>query len=85
MPFFSRFSYLFLPSSVAGSHFTGRALIMHWIDVVHWAMKVDQPRQAQMMADKNAQMVADKNAQMKAERTNAQMQADKQAQRANTN
>jgi predicted dehydrogenase len=27
-------------------------LFTHWIDVVHWAMKVDQPRQAQMLADK---------------------------------
>ncbi len=27
-------------------------LFTHWIDVVHWAMKSDQPRQAQMMADK---------------------------------
>src|SRR5450631_1695038 len=24
----------------------------HWIDVVHWAMRADQPRQAQMLADK---------------------------------
>jgi predicted dehydrogenase len=27
-------------------------LFTHWIDVVHWAMKADQPRQAQMLADK---------------------------------
>ncbi|MGZ4833539.1 MAG: Gfo/Idh/MocA family protein [Terriglobales bacterium] len=27
-------------------------LFTHWIDVVHWAMKVDQPRQVQMLADK---------------------------------
>jgi predicted dehydrogenase len=27
-------------------------LFTHWIDVVHWAMKVDQPRHAQMLADK---------------------------------
>ena len=27
-------------------------LFTHWIDVVHWAMKGDQPRQAQMLADK---------------------------------
>ncbi len=27
-------------------------LFTHWIDVVHWAMKVDQPRTAQMMGDK---------------------------------
>ncbi len=27
-------------------------LFTHWIDVVHWAMKVDQPRDAQMLADK---------------------------------
>jgi predicted dehydrogenase len=27
-------------------------LFTHWIDVVHWAMKQDQPRQAQMLADK---------------------------------
>ena len=27
-------------------------LFTHWIDVVHWAMKVDQPRLAQMLADK---------------------------------
>jgi predicted dehydrogenase len=27
-------------------------LFTHWIDVVHWAMKVDQPREAQMLADK---------------------------------
>jgi predicted dehydrogenase len=27
-------------------------LFTHWIDVVHWAMKTDQPRQAQMLADK---------------------------------
>ena len=27
-------------------------LFAHWIDVVHWAMKVDQPRAAQMLADK---------------------------------
>jgi predicted dehydrogenase len=27
-------------------------LFTHWIDVVHWAMKVDQPRAAQMLADK---------------------------------
>ena len=25
-------------------------LFTHWIDVVHWAMKADQPRQAQMLA-----------------------------------
>ena len=27
-------------------------LFTHWIDVVHWAMKADQPRQACMLADK---------------------------------
>jgi predicted dehydrogenase len=27
-------------------------LFAHWIDVVHWAMKSDQPNQAQMLADK---------------------------------
>jgi predicted dehydrogenase len=27
-------------------------LFAHWIDVVHWAMKADQPTQAQMLADK---------------------------------
>jgi predicted dehydrogenase len=27
-------------------------LFTHWIDVVHWAMKADQPRQANMLADK---------------------------------
>ena len=27
-------------------------LFTHWIDVVHWAMKADQPREALMMADK---------------------------------
>jgi predicted dehydrogenase len=27
-------------------------LFTHWIDVVHWAMKTDQPRQALMLADK---------------------------------
>jgi predicted dehydrogenase len=27
-------------------------LFTHWIDIVHWAMKTDQPRQAQMLADK---------------------------------
>ena len=27
-------------------------LFTHWIDVVHWAMKADQPRQAQMLGDK---------------------------------
>jgi len=27
-------------------------LFTHWIDVVHWAMKVDQPGEAQMLADK---------------------------------
>jgi len=27
-------------------------LFTHWIDVVHWAMKAEQPRQAQMLADK---------------------------------
>ena len=27
-------------------------LFTHWIDVVHWAMKTDQPRQAQILADK---------------------------------
>lgn len=27
-------------------------LFTHWIDVVHWAMKADQPRDAQMLADK---------------------------------
>jgi len=27
-------------------------LFTHWIDVVHWAMKTDQPRVAQMLADK---------------------------------
>jgi predicted dehydrogenase len=27
-------------------------LFTHWIDVVHWAMKSDQPREAQILADK---------------------------------
>ncbi|MBO0910359.1 MAG: Gfo/Idh/MocA family oxidoreductase [Acidobacteria bacterium] len=27
-------------------------LFTHWIDVVHWAMKVDRPSRAQMLADK---------------------------------
>ncbi len=27
-------------------------LFSHWIDVVHWAMKTDQPRDVQMLADK---------------------------------
>jgi predicted dehydrogenase len=27
-------------------------LFSHWIDVVHWAMKSDQPREAQMLGDK---------------------------------
>ncbi|HUK47442.1 MAG TPA: Gfo/Idh/MocA family oxidoreductase [Terriglobales bacterium] len=27
-------------------------LFTHWIDVAHWAMKSDQPRRAQMLADK---------------------------------
>jgi predicted dehydrogenase len=27
-------------------------LFSHWIDVVHWAMKADQPRNAQMLGDK---------------------------------
>ena len=27
-------------------------LFTHWIDIVHWAMKADQPRRAQMLADK---------------------------------
>lgn len=27
-------------------------LFTHWIDVVHWAMKCDQPREAQMLGDK---------------------------------
>jgi predicted dehydrogenase len=27
-------------------------LFAHWIDVVHWAMKVDEPVKAQMLADK---------------------------------
>jgi predicted dehydrogenase len=27
-------------------------LFTHWIDVVHWAMKADQPRQAFMLSDK---------------------------------
>ena len=27
-------------------------LFTHWIDVVHWAMKVDQPQHAHMLADK---------------------------------
>jgi predicted dehydrogenase len=27
-------------------------LFTHWIDVVHWAMKADQPRQANMLGDK---------------------------------
>jgi predicted dehydrogenase len=27
-------------------------LFTHWIDVVHWAMKADQPQKAQMLADK---------------------------------
>ncbi len=27
-------------------------LFTHWIDVVHWALKSDQPRQAQMLGDK---------------------------------
>lgn len=28
-------------------------LFTHWIDVVHWAMKADQPRAAMMLADKH--------------------------------
>ena len=28
-------------------------LFTHWIDVVHWAMKVDQPTDAQILADKS--------------------------------
>jgi len=28
-------------------------LFTHWIDVVHWAMKTDQPRDVQMLADKH--------------------------------
>src|SRR5438034_8828561 len=27
-------------------------LFTHWIDVVHWAMKIDQPRDVHMLADK---------------------------------
>jgi predicted dehydrogenase len=27
-------------------------LFTHWIDIVHWAMQTDEPRQAQMLADK---------------------------------
>ena len=27
-------------------------LFTHWIDVVHWAMKCDQPREAQILGDK---------------------------------
>jgi predicted dehydrogenase len=27
-------------------------LFTHWIDVVHWAMKIDQPKTAQMIGDK---------------------------------
>jgi len=27
-------------------------LFTHWIDVAHWAMRADQPREAQMLADK---------------------------------
>jgi predicted dehydrogenase len=27
-------------------------LFTHWIDIVHWAMKTDQPRRAYMLADK---------------------------------
>jgi predicted dehydrogenase len=27
-------------------------LFTHWIDIAHWAMKSDQPRRAQMLADK---------------------------------
>ena len=27
-------------------------LFTHWIDVVHWAMKADQPKEAQMLGDK---------------------------------
>ena len=27
-------------------------LLTHWIDVVHWAMKSDQPKHAQILADK---------------------------------
>ena len=27
-------------------------LFTHWIDIVHWAMKADQPQHAQMLADK---------------------------------
>jgi predicted dehydrogenase len=27
-------------------------LFTHWIDIVHWAMKTDQPSKAQMLADK---------------------------------
>jgi len=27
-------------------------LLTHWIDVVHWAMKADEPRQVQMLGDK---------------------------------
>jgi predicted dehydrogenase len=27
-------------------------LFTHWIDVAHWAMRVDQPREAQMLGDK---------------------------------
>ncbi len=27
-------------------------LFTHWIDIVHWAMKTDQPRDVQMLADK---------------------------------
>ena len=45
-------------SSIIGAgiwNFGGGAmtdLFSHWIDVVHWAMKSDQPREAQMLADK---------------------------------
>jgi predicted dehydrogenase len=27
-------------------------LFTHWVDIVHWAMKADQPKHAQMLADK---------------------------------
>jgi predicted dehydrogenase len=36
-------------------HFGGGAmtdLFTHWIDVVHWAMKSDEPQEVQMLADK---------------------------------
>src|SRR5437868_7507544 len=36
-------------------NFSGGAmtdLFTHWIDIVHWAMKIDQPRHVHMLADK---------------------------------